>query len=296
MARTLPPLAWFRAFECAARHLSFTRAAQELNVTQSAVSQHVRALETKLGAKLFNRKARGLAMTEQGRQLLPHVTGAIGGLARACEIFGTDDAAATLEISCATGFAVRWLIPRIAKFRRQHPALQIRFSSTLWPDDHMRAIADVEIRFGSAELVGVDASALYDDTMVPVCAPALGAAITGPQDLWDLPIIQTAGTADTWQAWAGAADVPPPPPPASVVDSVILATEMARAGEGVALAGRLLCGDLIADGALAVPLDIEVPAVDGYHMAIPAVSGNKAMATAFGAWLRAEIVEMTGRT
>ncbi len=294
MARPLPPLTWFRAFESAARHLSFTQAAQELNVTQSAVSQHVRSLETKLGAKLFTRKARGLAMTEQGRQLLPHVTGAIGGLAKACEIFAADDGVETLDVSCSTSFAALWLVPRIPKFRMLHPAAQIRFSSTLWPDDHLSAIADVQIIFGSKELVGDAATLLYRDAMVPVCAPPLQRQITSAADLWDMPLIQTVGTADTWQAWAESTAAPPPPAAASVVDSALLATELARAGEGVALVGRLLCSDLIADGTLAVAVDTSVAAIDGYHLELPAGAGDKRLAKAFGTWLRSEIADAEG--
>ena len=130
MPKQLPPLSWFRAFEASARSLSFTLAARELNVTQSAISQHVRALETRLGTNLFERKPRGLALTATGRQLLPYASSAIDGLTKATEIFQPNTYAIEISISCTMSFAQLWLTPRLIEFRQLNPQIAIDLSST----------------------------------------------------------------------------------------------------------------------------------------------------------------------
>lgn len=289
MSASLPPLTWLRAFECAARHLSFTHAAQELNLTQSAVSQHVRALEGRLSAKLFHRKARGLALTEDGRRLLPQVAGAIGDLARACERFTAQDTAETLDIACSTSFALLWLTPRLNRFREAYPRIRTRISSTLWPDHNISISADVQIRFGSRELAGDRAELLFEDQIGPVCAPQFASGTSTPRDLWSLPLIHTVGTSVRWRDWARAANADTPPAPVHSVDSSVLAIELSRSGEGAALASRFLCRDLIAQRALSIPVDISIPAVDGYFLATSDAGSKRTMVGAFSEWIRAEI-------
>ena len=294
MPASLPPLTWLRAFECSARHLSFTHAAQELNLTQSAVSQHVRALEDRLSAKLFHRKARGLALTEDGRRLLPHISGAIGDLARACERFTAQETAETLDIACATSFAILWLIPRLKGFRVAHPNIGTRISSTLWPDHNISISADVQIRFGSRELAGEGAELLFDDEICPICAPQFMAQVTAPNDLWALPLIHTVGTSVRWRDWANAAAAGTPPAPVHSVDSSVLAVELARAGNGAALASRFLCLDLLETGALCQPVNSTIPAVDGYFLAATDAGSKRTMVEAFTRWMKAEIEAALG--
>ena len=126
MPRPLPPLTWLSAFECTARHLSITRAAEELHVTPSAISQHLKALEERLGRRLFDRKARGVALTESGRQLLPLVAGSLWDLGEAMDRFSPDRGGEVLEIACTISFASVWLTPRLHLFQQMFPNLRIR--------------------------------------------------------------------------------------------------------------------------------------------------------------------------
>ena len=132
MARSLPPLTWFRAFECAARHLSFTAAAQELNLTQSAISQHVRSLEQKFGSPLFVRKHRGIALTDHGRRLLPSVANAISILQSASDTFETASDKGLLTISASPSVTQFYLVPRINEFARIHGNIGFRIISKVW--------------------------------------------------------------------------------------------------------------------------------------------------------------------
>jgi LysR family glycine cleavage system transcriptional activator len=196
MSRALPPLQWFRSFEAAARHLNVTVAAQELGLTQSAVSQQVRALEMRLGVQLFQRKARGLAITDDGRKLLPQVGGAIEALRTATAAFEAGPTEHLLSIATSVSIAQWLLAPNIDRFLAQHPGLRIRLLSTIWPDEFKAAIADVEIRFGTEKQVGQGAERLAPDTLIAVAREPLA----GP--LEQQTLIEAVGTSVGWQAWA----------------------------------------------------------------------------------------------
>ena len=289
MARPLPPLNWFRAFECAARHLSFTGAAEELNLTQSAVSQNVRALETRLGKVLFQRKARGLALTDAGRQLLPYVSGALSDLSQGTAIFDPLRSDEVLTIACSTSFSLLWLAPRLAAFRQAEPSLDIRITSTLWPDDYLHSQADVQIRFGSEELVGEGALRLVKDSVGPFCAPGLAEDPMTWSKLSAGPLIQTVGTSDTWQTWARDAGLAPPPGIALSVDSFGMALALAQSGVGVALGSRFLGMALVRKGLLAIPLVDAAPAIDTYFIALREGFPKNHFAQIFRDWIFAEI-------
>ncbi|MDG1430136.1 MAG: LysR family transcriptional regulator, partial [Paracoccaceae bacterium] len=173
MAKSLPPLTWFRAFEAAARRLSFTAAADEIGMTQSAVSQHVKALETRLGTSLFTRQARGLSLTDSGRRLLPQVGAALEKLADATQ--GFEPKVGENLLTVATSVSVsHWIIaPKLSAFHKVHPEIAIRFLSAIWPDDFNTARADVEIRFGSEKQVGKNALLLTPNRLVALKSPKL---------------------------------------------------------------------------------------------------------------------------
>lgn len=286
MQYSVPPLTWFRAFESAARHLSFTHAAAELNVTQSAVSQHVRALEGRLGVVLFERKARGLAITEAGRQLQPSVSGAIGDLARACEMFAPRPAGQTLNIACTTSFALLWLVPRLASFHVARPSVHLRISSTLWPDDYHNATSDLQIRYGNGDQMAGGAVQLFSDGLVPVCVPEMARRVECADDLWSLPLIGTIGSSEGWGNWAAHVGAEPPPGVSHSVDSIALALEFARAGSGVALVSRTLCAGSIQDGTLVMPVARTVPAKNSYFLTRSIRDGRQENAEGFCVWLK----------
>lgn len=278
MAKSLPPLTWFRAFEAAARHLSFTAAAQEIGLTQSAVSQHVKSLEMRLRVTLFVRRARGLSLTDEGRRLLPQVGAALETLAAAASSF---DAAPTENLlTVATSVSVaQWVIaPQLPDFTARHPTARVRFLSAIWPDDFNTARADVEIRFGSEKQVGKNADLLKPNRLVALKSPQLVG------DLDDLPLIEAVGTSDGWRAWAEK--IGGEPHPVIFADSYGMALQMAAHDNGVALASELLATHALQTGLLARAHPASIPCQEGYFLSI---DETKPIASQFRAWLLANL-------
>lgn len=276
MARALPPLTWFRAFEAAARYLNFTAAADELGLTQSAVSQQVRSLEVRLGVQLFLRKPRGLALTDDGRKLLPKVGSALETLAAAAETFDAGPTQGLITIATSVSIA-QWIIaPRIKEFIAAHPDLRIRILSTIWPDDFKASIADVEIRFGSEKQVGSDATRLMPDSLIAVASPET----TGR--LEDRPLIEAVGTSEGWRSWAEHARYDGKLEPVIHVDSYGIALDLAIHGAGIALTSSLLASRCLAAGKITRAHSAALPSTEGYYIATNARSGS---APAFGEWL-----------
>ena len=274
MGKSLPPLTWFRAFEAAARHLSFTAAAAEVGLTQSAISQQVKALETRLGVALFARHPRGLALTDDGRRLLPQVGAALERLRAASEMFDAGPVENRLTVAASVS-VTQWVIsPHLAGFTARHPAVRLRLLSAIWPDDFVSARADVEIRFGSEKQVGRGAELLKPNRLVAVKAPG------GTATLDALPLIETVGTSAGWRAWGESFGGTPVP--RLFADSYGMALQLAVDGHGVALVCELLVHEALRTGALARVDGRALDAQEGYYLwADPA---NPA-ATAFRAWL-----------
>ncbi len=289
VAQTLPPLNWLRAFECAARHLNFTAAAGELNLTQSAVSQHVRSLELRLGTVLFMRKARGLTMTDSGRRLLPPVATALADLTAATAMFMPQRSNDSLKIACNWSFSLAWLSPRLERFQQSHPGVRVQIVSTLWPDDINLTEADVEIRYGSQELVGSGAELLLMDQILPVCAPEKLPQNSTLESIYLSGIIHTVGTSDTWYTWAAHLGLEPPALVSCSVDSYSVALELACNGVGVALVSRVIAEHSLDSGELVVPVDLTAPAIDNHYIAINSGEGESSLASSFVDWLRNEI-------
>jgi DNA-binding transcriptional LysR family regulator len=279
MAKSLPPLTWFRSFEAAARHLSFTAAAYEIGLTQSAVSQQIKALESRLGAALFLRKARALSLTDEGRKLLPQVEAALAQLSAATAHFDAAPARDLLTIAASVS-VTQWLIaPALPSFTAAHPGVRIRFLSAIWPDDFKTALADVEIRFGSRKQVGDDAVALEPSGLVAVKSVDLAG------DLRDLPLIGSVGTSDTWSTWALAAGYPPLTPSIHA-DSYGMALHLAAQGNGVALVNAMLALHATRSGALGLAHPLRIPAHEGYFLSVP---GTKPAAARFRDWLLSQL-------
>jgi DNA-binding transcriptional LysR family regulator len=278
MARALPPLAWFRAFEAAARQLSFTAAAEEIGMTQSAVSQHVRALETSLGVALFIRHSRGITLTDDGRKLLPKVGSALETLTAATRAFETVPTENMLTIASSVSVA-QWIIsPHLSEFTQSHPNIRLRFLSTIWPDDSLTVRADIEIPFGSHKQVGRDAVMLEPDGLIALKSPALEGSIES------LPLIEAVGTSDGWKAWGEVAGGNPRPE--IFVDNYGAALNLAAHGTGVALVSRVLAQNALQAGQLVLAHTAVVPCKEGYYLRV-----NEANATArqFRDWLFGKI-------
>ena len=274
MAKSLPPLTWFRAFEAAARHLSFTAAANEIGLTQSAVSQQVKSLETRLRVSLFTRQTRGLLLTDDGRRLLPQVGAALQTLASATQDFDTGPQQDLLTVAASVS-VTQWVItPYLTSFAKQHPNIRLRFLSAIWPDDFHSARADVEIRFGSEKQVGHNAKALTPSRLIPLRSPDL----SGP--LEELPLIGAVGTTDNWASWNehfGTALRP-----TTFADSYGMALQLAAHGNGVALVSELLARHAVETGVLTRAHPGSIPSQDGYFLS---ANTENPSARTFSAWL-----------
>lgn len=258
MAKTLPPLSWFRAFEAAARRLSFTAAAEEIGMTQSAVSQHVKSLESRLGVALFIRQARGLVLTDDGRKLMPQVTSALETLAAAARIFETGPTHNLLTVATSVSVA-QWIIaPRLAEFTSRYPDIRLRFLSTIWPDDFHTVNASVEIPFGSHKQFGRDAVLLEPNGLVALKAPTLKG------ELDKLPLIEAVGTSSGWKTWqaVGGAVLSPQ----IFVDSFGAAMNMAVHGNGVALVSEALAQPALSTGQLVLAHERVAKSEEGYFI------------------------------
>jgi LysR family glycine cleavage system transcriptional activator len=288
MPKTLPPLTWFRAFESAARHLSFTQAADELGVTQSAISQHVRALEGRLESQLFVRANRALHLTDAGRLLLPDVTTALGQLEIATERFLPHVSKPRLTIATSASIAQWIIVPAIAAFQRANPGIVVHLMTTVWPDDFSAISADIEIRFGAASVVGHEATLLQPSYLHAVAAPDIAAGLGA--DCWaglaNTPLIQPVGISQSWATMAtekrGALE------PSLLVDTHGLAVDLAVAGAGAALTHVQISKAAVARGALVeLPLG-QLKADEGYYIATRP-SGFAAERDRFVEWFNAHL-------
>ena len=180
MARSLPPLNSLRAFEAAARHLSFTKAAGELNVTPAAISHQIKALEEFLGVVLFRRLTRALRLTDAGQAAFPKVREGFDKLAEAVEILRAEEESKVLTVSVSPSFGAKWLVPRLDRFRAAHPDLEIRIDATDRLADFQGDNVDVALRYGMGNYPGLLVDKLFGAEMVPVCSPDL---LDGPQPL-----------------------------------------------------------------------------------------------------------------
>jgi LysR family transcriptional regulator, glycine cleavage system transcriptional activator len=239
MRSDLPPLVWLRAFEAAARHLSFTDAARELNLTQAAVSKHVKSLELHLRHELFIRRTRSLQLTKLGEAYVPKVRDAFERLAVGTrEVFGRRSAN-ELTLRCAVSFAVNWLAPRLPSFLEKHPGKDIRIISSVWNDAFDGDVYDLDIQYGRGDWHGVRSHQLSWETITPLCAPSIAAQLKTPDDLQFHRLLHVIGYQEGWGTWLQAAGAKTVNPGQGLqFDNSLIAFEVASSGSGVALGRR----------------------------------------------------------
>ncbi|WP_298211077.1 LysR family transcriptional regulator [Acidovorax sp.] len=228
------PLNALRAFEASARHLNLTRAAEELHVTQTAVSQHIRKLEDRLGKPLFRRLPRGLALTDEGQALLPVVAESFASLARALEKLGDTRPREVLTIGAVGTFTVGWLLPRLRGFQEACPFVDLRLFTHNNRVDMAGEGLDFAIRFGDGAWHGTHAEHVMDAPMSVMCTPALAHGLHTAADLARQPLLRSYRT-DEWAAWFEAAGAACPVVRGAVFDSSLTLAEAAAQGAGVAL-------------------------------------------------------------
>lgn len=293
-APDLPPLTALRAFEAAARHLSFTRAAEELCVTQTAISHQVKTLERHLGAPLFRRLPRRLALTAQGlawAQALEDVFDRLRAANRRLRERARSDRP-TVAVSAIPSFAARWLVPRLGRFMEAHPHIDLRLSATEHLVDFDAEAIDLGVRYGLGNYPGLRVDKLADDALVAVCAPTLARTkhLSKLDDLRRHPLLHD-DTRDAWERWLDEHRVKGVDATAGAVfvDSSML-VEAAVRGQGVALARWSLALDDLAAGKLVRPFPKTKPSPTGrgYYVASPRQALTKPHVAAFRAWLLAE--------
>jgi len=295
MAR-LPSLDTLRVFTVAARHLSFTKAADELHLTQSAISHRVRALEEELGVLLFNRLTRKLTLTAAGQALAQRVARAVTDIARAIDGLDEEGEERRLIVTTLPSVASRWLMPRLPRFQERHPAIELQVIADATPFDLRSERIDAAIRFGRGAYPGYAVTMLMPDSVFPVCAPRLIAnrAPRTVEQLFDLPLLHDSstegdGSGSDWQSWlahVGRNDLGCAG--GQRFSDARLLIDAAALGLGVALARASLVTNLLADGSLVCPLRLSAPTAFAYYLLTLPEAQGLAKIIAFRAWLQAE--------
>jgi LysR family glycine cleavage system transcriptional activator len=287
----LPSLTGLHAFEVAARHLSFTRAAAELNVTPTAISHLIRRLEQQLGTKLFIRRNRALALTREGQDYLPFVHSAFEDLRQATARLRRPSRDSLLTVSTTASLATKWLVSRVAAFQDAHPGIEIRITTSPHLVDFRRDEVDVAVRFGRGNWPGLRADWLMAEHLFPVCSPALLAAkpLRAPGDLAQHTLLHTTVSREDWQLWLTAAGLP-----LSIAqqrglmfDQGFMAVQAAMEGLGVALGRTHLVEGDIAAGRLVVPFETVLPQDAGYYVVVPTTTAAISEVVLFRDWLLA---------
>ncbi len=256
-ARPHLPLNALRAFEAAARRLSFTGAATELFVTQAAVSHQVKHLEERLGVTLFRRLPRGLVLTDEGQALLPVLTDSFDRMGHVLERFRGGAVREVLSVGVVGTFAVRWLMPRLPAFHEAHPLVDLRLQTHNNKVDLAGEGLDLAIRFGDGAWHGVEAREILRAPLFPLCTPAIAAKLSGPEDVASFTMLRSYRQ-DEWPAWFAAAGLPAPPLSGTVFDSVTLMVQAALLGAGIAIAPAALFERELENGQLMQPFEIGV--------------------------------------
>ncbi|MDO8362382.1 MAG: transcriptional regulator GcvA [Actinomycetota bacterium] len=292
----LPPLASLRAFECAARHLSFRAAADELAVTQSAISHQVAELERRLGVKLFHRHSRRVELTAAGAQYQPYLREAFDRIAQGTALVRAAAPGRELDVQVYVTVAVRWLIPRLHSFTTAHPDIRVRFNTSHLDWEFDEAAGDVAIVCtDQPHRPGLHATHLFDAHLTPVCSPSLvhgGIGLRQPADLVNHSLLQLFTAADEWSVWLQAAGVPVGIGRSALrFDSYLLALEAASDGQGVAIVPRFLAAGDLRGGRLVAPFALQVPQPRHWYLVCRADRRGEPGISAFREWLRAEVAD-----
>lgn len=290
----LPPLSSIRVFEAAARRENFTAAAQELGMTQAAVSYQVKLLEERLGISLFQRAGRKVALTDKGREIAPILTRAFDQMREGFAAL-TQDHSSVLTISCTNSFAHLWLAPRIGAFQMRHPRLAVRIQAEDAVVDLARAGVDLAIRGGRGEWPGLEARLLTHNRLVPMCSPAWLArngVVANAKALHALPRLSPDDM--WWHEWfaaMGVEDDPAAGPPGIALDSQVMEGRAAIAGQGIAILNHFLWKTEVETGLLVEAVPSYVREFASYWIVYPSHARNTPKVKAFRDWICGEFAE-----
>lgn len=299
MLRHIPGLQSLKAFDASARHLNFTRAAAELNVTPAAVSHQIKELEEAVGAPLFQRTSRHMQLTRQGQILKPAIGDALEGITRALQKLRQLENPTQLRVTASPSIAAKWLVPRLDRFLESLPGADVRIDVSSEPLDFEREDIDVAIRFGEGIYPGLLVEKLFHDTLFPVCAPSLlaeGKPLKEPRDLLQFTLIHLDWEAQgavwpNWRMWMLAAGVKDFNDSRGLhFSQTSLAVQAAVDGHGVALGDSTLVADDLSRGRLVKPFELSLrsPAQFAYHLITRRDAAERPMIKAFRNWILAE--------
>jgi LysR family transcriptional regulator, glycine cleavage system transcriptional activator len=301
--RRLTHLNALRAFEAAARHASFAKAADELSVTPAAISQQIATLEAYLGVQLFRRIARGVHLTAAAQQMLPPLREGFDLLATAFARVQAGVARKYVVVSLTPSVATKWLMPRLERFIAAHPGIDVRLDTTTRLVDFAQEQVDVALRYGAGRWATLASSLLMKEMVFPVCSPRLLTArrpLRKPQDLAHHTLIHDASmparaSFPHWSSWLKAAGVQGIDGERGLqLDASMLAIQAAIDGQGVALGRSVLVADDVASGSLVAPFDLVFPLRFGYYIVHPRRPAPSAPVQAFVRWVRAEAAAFKG--
>jgi len=288
MAKRLPPLKSLRAFEAAARHLSFTRAADELFVTQAAVSHQIKSLEEFLGVNLFIRRNRALLLTDEGQNYWPKIRDIFEILSSATEQVKAQRAGGALTVSVVPTFATVWLVPRLSKFNQLYPDIEVRLKASDESVDFVREDIDVAIYYDTGDYPGLHSKTLLNERLTPLCSPQLLEGKLGlktPQDLKQHILLHDGNTND-WRRWLKTAEVKginlnngP------VFSHTAMVQQAAIYGQGVAMGHSVLSQADVQAGRLVQPFEIVMESDFSYDIVCPKESAQRPKIKAFTDWL-----------
>jgi LysR family transcriptional regulator, glycine cleavage system transcriptional activator len=284
--RGLPPLNWLRAFDAAARTLSFTEAARELNLTQAAISKQVKSLELNLRHQLFHRHARSLELTKTGEAYLPKVLDALDRLAIGTrEVFGQRNSEA-LTVRCAVSFSVNWLAPRLPSFFQRYPDIPIRILSSVWTDPFDVEAFDLDIQYGTGQWAGLKSHRLTTECITPLCDPETVKRLRSPDDLQNERLLHVMGYQEGWGRWLVAAGAAHTDMGQGLrVDTSLAAFALAARGAGVALGRTSLAEEELRAGRLVAPFDLNVAIEEAFHLLVPEVANPHPHTQLFTRWI-----------
>ncbi|PRY24295.1 LysR family glycine cleavage system transcriptional activator [Aliiruegeria haliotis] len=297
MTDRLPPLTALRAFEAAARHMSFAKAAGELGVTPAALSFQIKSLEEHLGQPVFRRLNRAVELTEAGEALAPGLSDGFDSLHRAwrhTRRLGNDT---NLTVTAGPAFTAKWLAPRMYDFARMNPDIELRFSASLHFADLERDDVDVAIRFSAELPTGLHCEEFMRDWMTPMMSPAMAEQVTAPEDLFALPLIHqdyaTIHRAQiNWDVWCRAAGLGTPPPGGPRFSQADHAVDTAIAGGGVVLGRISAASEAMAAGLLVAPFPLTIYTRGSYRILCLPSARQRRKVAAFIDWLHEAAKDM----
>jgi DNA-binding transcriptional LysR family regulator len=292
----LPPLNALRAFESAGRHLSFTKASDELAVTPTAISHQIRLLEDTLGVKLFRRLPRRLLLTDAGQELLAGARDAFTRLGTAVERVASGGLRGALTISSTVTFAWRWLVPRLQRFQSAHPEIDLRLDASQRAVDFHREGVDAAIRYGRGNWPGLYAVKLFEEKLSVLLSRELlasGPTPKSPRDILRYPLLRDSAVNDEdWRAWLTLAGVSPREARhGGVFDSSQMAIQAALGGAGAALVMPAFFVDELESGRLVQPFDLTIDSGKAQYFVCPEGYEARAKIAAFRDWIKAELAK-----